>query len=561
MPCVIGKATALLSDLPNVKLPVPMSQAIYRKWRPARFDDVIGQEHVTRTLQQAITSGRIGHAYLFCGPRGTGKTTSARLLAKAVNCLHDDPAERPDDSCHICRAISEGRFLDLIEIDAASNNGVDDIRDLRDKINFAPSEGRFKVYIIDEVHMLSQAAFNALLKTLEEPPPHAIFVLATTEEHKVLTTIKSRCQQFNFRLLSNVEIVGRLQWLATQENLSVEPAAIQLIAREGAGSLRDAESLLDQLITVPGDTITLKRTQQVLGTASFKSTADLVDAWLSADSARGLQVIHEALATGADTRQFCRQMVGYLRNVLLLKTAGDALTLELPNEQKAYMLAQAGRANQRSLLNIVKIFNSAAMAPSNSWQPQLPLELAFIEALPTTSAEVQPTVTTPIREVRPATPIVQQTQSTPAIQPAAQPPVRPQQVPVTQAPALVSKPIATKAAQPATFTIQQVASNWGVLVRQIRQGNKKLPALLSSAKPINIEGNTVILGFRYSLIKEKYDKIRNANNLVAETLSSILRANCRIRAVDTNQYIPPKTVTRAEFEALAQELGGVVVDV
>ncbi|MGB1253137.1 MAG: DNA polymerase III subunit gamma/tau, partial [Candidatus Promineifilaceae bacterium] len=183
-----------------------MSQAIYRKWRPARFDDVIGQEHVTRTLQQAITSGRIGHAYLFCGPRGTGKTTSARLLAKAVNCLHDDPAERPDDSCHICRAISEGRFLDLIEIDAASNNGVDDIRDLRDKINFAPSEGRFKVYIIDEVHMLSQAAFNALLKTLEEPPPHAIFVLATTEEHKVLTTIKSRCQQFNFRLLSNVEI-------------------------------------------------------------------------------------------------------------------------------------------------------------------------------------------------------------------------------------------------------------------------------------------------------------------------------------------------------------------
>ncbi|MCA9934023.1 MAG: DNA polymerase III subunit gamma/tau, partial [Anaerolineales bacterium] len=172
-----------------------MSQALYRKWRPARFEQVVGQEHVTHTLQQSVAADRVGHAYLFCGPRGTGKTTSARLLAKAVNCLDPDPAKRPCDQCTICKAINEARFLDLIEIDAASNTGVDDIRDLRDKINFAPNEGRFKVYIIDEVHMLSTAAFNALLKTLEEPPPHAKFVLATTEEHKVPATIKSRCQQ------------------------------------------------------------------------------------------------------------------------------------------------------------------------------------------------------------------------------------------------------------------------------------------------------------------------------------------------------------------------------
>ena len=195
----------------------------------------------------------------------------ARLLAKAANCLAEDLAERPCNACQRCLAVNEGRYMDLIEIDAASNTGVDDIRDLRDKINFSPSDGRYKVYIIDEVHMLSTAAFNALLKTLEEPPAHAMFILATTEEHKVPLTIKSRCQQFNFRLLTTQEIVGRLQWLADQEDLSLEPEAMTMIAQHGTGSLRDAESLLDQLVMEPGDTITLERAQTVLGTASRRS--------------------------------------------------------------------------------------------------------------------------------------------------------------------------------------------------------------------------------------------------------------------------------------------------
>lgn len=527
-----------------------MSQAIYRKWRPATFSDVVGQEHVTRTLQRAIEAGRIGHAYLFCGPRGTGKTTMARLLAKAVNCQNPDHAKRPDNSCHICQVINEGRFLDLIEIDAASNTGVDDIRDLRDKINFAPSEGRFKVYIIDETHMLSTAAFNALLKTLEEPPPHVIFVLATTEEHKVLTTIKSRCQQFNFRLFSNAEIIGRLKWLAEKESLTVEDEAYTLIAREGAGSLRDAESLLDQLITAPGDVITLDRAQQMLGTASMAAIGNLVDAWLAADSAAGLAVIHDALNTGADTRQFCRQMVSYMRDMLLLKTAGKNLDLALPAAQKARIFEQAQRANRRPLLDAVKIYNSAAMSPGNSWQPQLPLELAFLESLPETAAEPPPPTYTPPVQKEP-TP---QPQPTKIVPPVVEKPVeREVKPPVQQAVAEPAKET------PAAITLNEVRENWGRLMSEVRRYDRSLP--LANAKAINIEGDTIVLGFNYPLIKEKYDQIESADHKVAQALSNILGKSCKIKAVVTGEYTPPKSITRAELEAAVRDLGGVVKDI
>src|SRR5512135_3099915 len=230
-----------------------MSQSLYRKWRPQTWDEVIGQEHVVQTLRNAVTSDRVAHAYLFAGPRGTGKTTTARLLAKAVNCLEEELSLRPCGKCAYCQAVNEGRFLDLIEIDAASNTSVEDVRDLRDKINFSPNQGRYKVYIIDEVHMLSTAAFNALLKTLEEPPAHAIFILATTEVHKIPATVLSRCQRHEFRRIPVSDIVTELKHLAQGENIQVSEEALYLVARQSTGSLRDAVSLLDQLASTGSD--------------------------------------------------------------------------------------------------------------------------------------------------------------------------------------------------------------------------------------------------------------------------------------------------------------------
>src|SRR5512142_1086868 len=256
-----------------------MAQAFYRKWRPQTWNEVVAQEHVVQTLRNAVRTGRTGHAYLLAGPRGTGKTTTARLLAKALNCLDPDPANRPCDKCQHCQSLNAGRFLDLIEIDAASNTSVDDVRDLREKINFRPTQGEYKVYIIDEVHMLSTAAFNALLKTLEEPPPHAIFILATTEVHKIPATVLSRCQRYEFRRIPVPDIVKHLKNMVKEEKLQVDEDALLLIARQATGAMRDAISLLDQLAST-GQRVTLAEAQVVLGTATSRMVIDIVDAVL-----------------------------------------------------------------------------------------------------------------------------------------------------------------------------------------------------------------------------------------------------------------------------------------
>lgn len=541
-----------------------MSQALYRKWRPARFNEIVGQQHITRTLQNAVAAGRIGHAYLFSGPRGTGKTTTARILAKAANCDHRDQVQRPCNVCSPCIAVNEGRFLDLIEIDAASNTGVDDIRDLREKISFSPSEGRFKVYIIDEVHMLSTAAFNALLKTLEEPPAHAIFILATTEEHKVPLTIKSRCQPFTFRLLTFDEIRGRLQWMAQQEDLQIAPQALDMIAHHGAGSLRDAESLLDQLVSVPGDQITLERAQLVLGTAPAEAITGLTDAWLEKAGSKGLEIIHNSLASGADARQFARQMVIYLRNLLLYQTAGQSLELNVTTEQKDELDRQAKLVRRQHLITALKRFNEAATAVTGSWQPQLPLELAFIEAI---SDHGDVTNTYEVGEVdddadaADANIVREKSRRAPPYQPDENIVV---EEGIDQPIAIVDSTLdnitTPDSAEEVSFRLKDITRIWPKLREEVGQTDRNLPALLASSKPLATEGRILILGFDFPILKEKFDAKPHANDIVAEALSNLLNSKCLIRTVVTDQYVTTEqaTVERADIEALAEELGGVL---
>src|SRR5688572_28618345 len=356
-----------------------MTQALYRKYRPKKWDEVVGQDHVVQTLKNAITADRVAHAYLFAGSRGTGKTTLARLLAKAVNCTNPDPTKRPDNECQHCKAVNENRFLDLIEIDAASNTSVDDVRDLRDKINFSPSQGKYKIYIIDEVHMLSTAAFNALLKTLEEPPPHAIFVLATTEIHKIPATVLSRCQRHEFRRLPVDEIVRQLKTIIKAEKIQADDDALIQIARQSAGGMRDAISLLDQLSST-GDKITLALAQTVLGTATSQTVLDIISSIMDHDPAHGLETIHRALDAGADPRSLARQIVEYLRGLMLIQM-GNANQVEATADVKKQMQAHAKSFSTSDVLRLIKAFNSAATDLRGGWQPSLSLELALAEVL------------------------------------------------------------------------------------------------------------------------------------------------------------------------------------
>jgi DNA polymerase-3 subunit gamma/tau len=353
------------------------AQALYRKWRPQLWGEVVGQEHVVQTLRNAIAADRMGHAYLFAGPRGCGKTTSARLVAKALNCLNPDPAKRPCNTCEHCVAVNEGRFLDLIEIDGASNNSVENIRELRDKINFAPSQGRFKIYIIDEVHMLSMGAFNALLKTLEEPPPHAVFILATTESYKIPATVSSRCQRFEFRRIPVTDIVARLEELCRQENVSAERPALELVARQATGALRDAISLLDQLVSAD-NAVTLAQAQALLGTAVGQTVPELSAALAANDTTTGVNLINTVIDGGADPRQLARQMVDYLRGLLLIRL-GNAASVDATAENRAVMARQAEQWAPAGLLRAIRAFNTAANDIKGGWQPQLPLELAVVE--------------------------------------------------------------------------------------------------------------------------------------------------------------------------------------
>jgi DNA polymerase-3 subunit gamma/tau len=357
------------------------SQSLYRKWRSQTFADVVGQEATVRTLLNAVRDGRLAHAYLFCGPRGTGKTSTARLLAKAINCATPHDGE-PCNECLSCQEITAGRSPDVIEIDAASNTGVDNIRDLRENVNLLGTGGRFKLYIIDEVHMLSTQAFNALLKTLEEPPPHVIFVLATTEAQKVLPTVVSRCQRFDFRRISARDIVARLHHVAAGEGLELEPAAADLLARAAQGGLRDALSLLDQAVAYCGMAIDLERTRTMLGLADPGTVRGLIVAVAEQRAADALHSLNELVVTGADLRQVQQQLAEEWRALLLARAGADvAQVMDRTPDEARELAALANRFALDEVMACARVFARTETPARGLPVPQLAVELALLECL------------------------------------------------------------------------------------------------------------------------------------------------------------------------------------
>ena len=351
---------------------------LYRRWRPRRFGGIVGQEPVVRTLRRAIEMDRVSHAYLFSGPRGTGKTSTAKVLAMGLNC-EKGPTPEPDGTCQSCRAIVSNSSMDVLEMDAASNRGIDEIRDLRDKVNLAPVAGRMKVYIIDEVHMLTAEAFNALLKMLEEPPEHVIFVLATTEKHKVLPTIISRCQSFDFRRPSIETLTEKLREISNAEGIEVEPEALTVIARQGRGSFRDAEGLLDQLSSFAEGRITASMVRELLGGVGPESLIETTYALHERRAADALRIVDRLSGEGKDLGQFVGELLAHLRNLMLLPYAPEVALAEVGAEERPQLEEQANAVPTAEVVRLIEALDDAVSLMRRGADPKLELELVFVK--------------------------------------------------------------------------------------------------------------------------------------------------------------------------------------
>ena len=491
-----------------------MAEALYRKWRPGTLSELVGQNHVAHTLQQAVLTDRVSHAYMFCGPRGTGKTSTARILAKAVNCLSPSDGE-PDDSCHMCLAVNEGRAIDLIEIDAASNRRIADIRDLTEKIHYSPAEAKFKVYIIDEVHMLTPEAFNALLKTLEEPPPHAILILATTDVHKVPLTIISRCQRFDFRRVPSQDIVEKLRKLSVEEAVEIEDEALMLVARKSTGSLRDAENILEQVIVSSEPPVTEQDVRQLLNLTDESLPADLLDLVADNHVKDSLVRLGQMIEDGKEPSQIHSSLIEIIRVLILLKSnASDGS--ELGDALKDRLQSIAEKFSMERLIHIAKIISEVDFR--DVLTPALPLEIAILESImsqqnnepppnqfretntgstsnkkseeqilegPFVNTEQKPKIAKLINE--------EQTKDT-----VSPPPV----VPVTETNSK-SKPseLGTNEVNLRTIaTGDSIDEHWNELLRSLRQTGKRfnLGALLRGCKERKIKDDTLVLTFLHS---------------------------------------------------------------
>lgn len=536
------------------------SQTLYRKWRSQTFDDLVGQEPIVETLKNALKSGKLSHAYLFTGPRGTGKTSVARLLAKTVNCENPRDGE-PCNECMQCREITAGNSLNVIEIDAASNRGIDNIRELRDRVMVPPSTGKYKVYVLDEAHMLTTEAFNALLKTLEEPPDYAIFVLATTDIHKMLPTVISRCQSYYFKRITARHIVSHLLYVAEHEDVKLERPAAELIARAAAGGMRDALSLLDQAIAYAGSEISLLQVQAMLGIADPRAVAKFITAIAELDSSAVLHLINQLSEDGADLRQLNTQIMEYWRAVMLTKAGADtAAIFDLMQEEMDEIKQLALHFTLEELTGCARIFAQNDLALKNQGTPQLGLEIAALEAIEmhhrVQSGSIPVATSAPqVPPVRSATP-----SSSPPLTPADYPrratqTAAPRSVPPREAkPEKTARPPEEIRAAPThqeatngtessgdrpALTVQQVARAWESVRKRAKQKSAQLFGYLAFVTVVSIEGTAdqptlVIQTLKTSYLKHIKDANRNQDLEWALQMEFNL-PSCQVRLISPDQ--------------------------
>jgi DNA polymerase III subunit gamma/tau len=501
-----------------------------RKWRPNRFEDVVGQEHVTRTLRNALVSQRIAHAYLFGGPRGVGKTTTARLLAKAVNCLHPDE-HNPDNACANCVEIAEGRSFDVLEIDGASNRGVEEIRNLRESVRYAPTKGRYKVYVIDEVHMLTKEAFNALLKTLEEPPAHVIFIFATTEVHKVPLTILSRCQRFDFRRISISLIAANLRMIAASEGLELDEDALLLIARKGDGSLRDAQSFFDQVIALCGKMVTHAQILEALNIVDqevFFRTTDLVQ---THDPAGGIALVEELMSRGYDLKEFVSGLQEHFRNILIANATGSTELIEASDLIRERYKRLAEQFTVADILRSQKLIAGTEAALRYSAQPRFKLEADLVQLVTMHRAVDVRQLVDRIDELKKklieAAPqrlgTGEQLRSIPPAPPPV--PIRKTGMPpgaATRPPQSAPSPPPSPSLSPA-----ELQARWPEFITEIRKERISLASVLEQTEPLGVADGSIRIGCTNEF---QLSSVSRNKELLAEIVFRVFHVRHRILA-------------------------------
>lgn len=529
------------------------SGSLYRKYRPQTFDELVGQELIARTLRNAVALGRVAHAYLFCGPRGTGKTSTARLLAKAVNCLEPDPWQRPCNSCSACQVIARGTALDIIEIDAASNRGVDDIRDLREKVKYAPVELHTKFYIIDEAHQLTRDAFNAFLKTLEEPPPHVVFVLATTEPDKLPETVASRCQRFDFRRLPAERVVERLRAICEQEGIVAQEEVLTLIARRATGSLRDALGLLERLVILASQDgaatgITLELAQEALGGSRQDRLLGILEALVQRNPAQALRTIAEAANAGEDLQQLGRDLTAFVRSLLYAKAGVDDPLL--PPEAKLLL----ERFSFGELTVILRRLTGADLPlPRSGVDPQLVLELAVVESLLTldqaTSGRAMHPKSELSNDLSRVTPTRQQERRDSVLPP------RSDTASLPSTPAPTGSDQTTLGAAEDSSRFKHLIMNWAKVRREIRAANSKAAAILADAEPRLIRGEEVVLISPYEFHRRRINEETALRQVIERVLARYLGFQCRIVCLTPEEVTTVSTTsTPKEADLLTESL-------